>query len=153
MKKIFAHAVVLLLILALPGFAQEILKNEVTNSVAENQPEPGEQPNVDVALLSLGTVVRAEAGRLVVSEYEYETDMDQENTYLVNEATKYENVASVTELKPGDSVEIVYQESGADRIALAVTKEEDYVDSEEEDQVGEQGRDALVNEDINGMAP
>ncbi len=153
MKRILGNAVMVLLVMTFPALAQQVPANEGVDPSEGLPAVSGEQLNVDVALIALGNVVRTEAGRLIISEYEYETDMDQENTYLVNEETQYENVAGLQGLNPGDPVEVIYQESGNDRIVLAVMKEEDYIDMDEGIPGEEKVHIPLINEEVDGTAP
>jgi hypothetical protein len=87
----------------------------------------------DTALIGLGTISQVATDQLLVKEYDFETDSEQDVKYLVNDKTKFENLNSIKDLKVGDSVEIVFAEENGQKVALSVSKEENYIDEDGED--------------------
>jgi hypothetical protein len=89
----------------------------------------------DAALIGLGTVAKIDVNQLTVLEFEYESDAELEVIYEVTETTEYDNVKSLAELIPGDSVEIVYVEQSGKKIVLAISKEENYAEDDVQEPV------------------
>jgi len=92
----------------------------------------GMAQNDDETLIELGTISRVEAGQLVIKEYNYDTNSDEDMKYVINDKTQFENIKSLADLKAGDSVEVFYEEAGGNKVALSVSKEENYDDDEDE---------------------
>jgi hypothetical protein len=104
--------------------------------------------NEDTALIGLGTVSLATPQQLVVKEYDYETDADQDVTYAITDKTEFENLKTIMDLKAGDSVEVVYAEADGKKVALSISKEDDYIEDE-----GEENTPAATNaEEANGTS-
>lgn len=97
------------------------------NCFAQNEEAVG---NEDMSMIGLGTVAGVEANQLVVTEYEYETDNEQEVSYSINDKTMFDNLKSLNDLKSGDSVEVIYTEAAGKKVALSVSKEDDYIEDE-----------------------
>ena len=93
---------------------------------------------------SFGFVVRVAANEVIVKEFDYETDEGIEVSYLVNAETTFENVASVSELKELDDVEIEYKEEGGKRIVLWLSKVLNY--DEEEGSYDDQGEESSADD-------
>ncbi len=86
------------------AFSQEASKAEVNPAVPEEaafEPETqwiwGEVISIDAA-----------KGQAIVKYLDYENDIEKEITITVNEKTAYENLVSLDQLKPKDTVSIDY---------------------------------------------
>jgi len=77
----------------------------------------------DDALVSYGTVVEFDDQKIVLLEYDYDTDQEIQVTYALDAQTTFENVASKAEIAVDDDVEIVFKEDNGAKIAVNVVKE------------------------------
>lgn len=87
---------------------------------------------------SYGTVVSVSPAQLVVSEYDYENDVEVTATYEITPAVKLSNVKAIEEIVPGNSVDIIYVVKDDKKIAQSISVEavpsdvdEDVVEEEE----------------------
>jgi len=82
---------------------------------------------------SWGTVVEAADGKIVLEEYDYETEGTTQITYLVSSELTIENAASLEEIVPGDDVEVGFTVDGLNKTAVTLYVEKDSsVGTEEE---------------------
>lgn len=72
---------------------------------------------------AFGSVVKASAAGIVISQYNSEQETDQEVTYTVDPQTHIEGAASVAEIAAGEEVEILYEEMGGSKVARFISKE------------------------------
>ncbi len=72
---------------------------------------------------AFGSVVKASAAEIVISQYNSEQEMDQEVTYTVDPQTHIEGAASTAEIAAGEEVEILYEEMGGGKVARFISKE------------------------------
>lgn len=72
---------------------------------------------------AFGSVVKASAADIVISQYNSEQEMDQEVTYAVDPQTHIEGAASTAEIAAGEEVEILYEEMGGSKVARFISKE------------------------------
>lgn len=87
---------------------------------------------------AFGSVVKASATEIVISQYNNEQEIDQEVTYTVDPQTHIEGAASTAEIAAGEEVEILYEETGGSKVARFVSKEllpddeiaDDYTDAD-----------------------
>lgn len=87
---------------------------------------------------AFGSVVKASAAEIVISQYNNEQEIDQEVTYTVDPQTHIEGAASTAEIAAGEEVEILYEETGGSKVARFVSKEllpddeiaDDYTDAD-----------------------
>jgi len=120
------------------------------NEEAVNQME-ADADGQDVALIGLGVVAKVDAESLVLVEYEYESDEELEVSYQVNDRTQFDNIASLADLQPGDSVEVVYADEAGKKVALAISKEENYIEDDQieiEEVVVPTGNQELVDIEV-----
>ena len=103
-------------------------------AVEETQAEPA--PAEAETEFSYGTVKSIAAGQLVVSEYDYNSDQDVDVTYSVPANTKFEGVASLTEITAGDAVDIDFLVQGDQKIASAITVEKPTAEDEDATALG-----------------
>jgi len=113
MKK-YVVALVMLFAIAfwgvLPGLAQDTMQEEEYEG--------------DLTEYSYGTVVRVEAGNLVLSEYDIETDQDIEVSYVISDDIELENIDSMSDVKAGDDIDLDYIEKDGVKMAVYIAKEE-----------------------------
>lgn len=103
---ILGIAVVLILSAAGAGFSQEAEAVEET-PLTETLPEA--QMGLDTQWLWGGVVsVDVQNNELLVKYLDYETDQEKEITISVDDKTTYENIGSLIEIKPQDTVSIDY---------------------------------------------
>ncbi|MBI3616806.1 MAG: hypothetical protein HY210_01095, partial [Candidatus Omnitrophica bacterium] len=72
---------------------------------------------------AFGSVVKASAAGIVISQYNSEQETDQEVTYTVDPRTHIEGATSVAEIAAGEEVEILYEEMGGSKVARFISKE------------------------------
>lgn len=91
------------------------------------EPEAPEQiqPQLPAALeeepeYSFGVVKSASATEIVVSEFDYDTGQDKEVAYSITPETEWENVASPSEVKAGDEVDVDYLVKDGKNVAVLV---------------------------------
>lgn len=70
-----------------------------------------------------GTVVSVDASgnRIVVNEYDWESDTETNVTYSLDPDVEIENVDSISEIQPGSEVDIDYKMEGSKRIAKIIS--------------------------------
>jgi hypothetical protein len=119
--------------------AQQETANIVTNQAAvESEPKEtatqpldvttNQMPAVDVENIQWvwGEVanVDATANKLSVRYLDYETDTEKEEVFLVDKSSEFENVASMEEIKTGDSAGIdYYVDKDGQRIVKSISIE------------------------------
>ena len=74
-----------------------------------------------------GTVVSISSNKIVLSEYDYYSEQEQQNTYLIGSDVKINNAQSIANISTGNTVEVEYISDGGNNIAKIITIE---VDSE-----------------------
>lgn len=89
-----------------------------TASVATDETNPADELEY-----SFGEVKSISSADLVLTEYDYLTDKESDVTYSVDPAVKFENAASVNDIKNGDSIEIDYQIQGDKKIVKNIILE------------------------------
>lgn len=62
-------------------------------------------------------------GSVVLKTFDYENDLEKEVTVSVNQDTAYENIKSLAEIQPKDSLSIDYTVSGGKNIAKNISLE------------------------------
>ena len=72
---------------------------------------------------SWGTVSDVSSNRIVVTQYDYESGQEVDDTYIVDPNVELENVDSLTSIAVGDNVDINYVIKGDKRIAKVITVE------------------------------
>ncbi len=108
--------------------AKQPAVQETKASVPEATPAA---PAGDETEFSYGTVKSAGADQLVISEYDYDSDKDVDVTYSVPVGTKFENVASLQEIKTGDAVDIDFLVKNGQKVASSITVEKATAENEE----------------------
>lgn len=100
---VLVMAASLILICATLVFSQESAISEETAMPSETQTEPE-------TMWLWGEVISADIQKneLLVKYLEYETDLEKEITITVDDKTTYENIKSLTDIKPNDTVSIDY---------------------------------------------
>ena len=101
---------------SLQAYAQE------QTDVAEELPVPA-VPAEDLTNYSYGTVVRASAQEIVLSEYDLATDGDVEVTYKIDPNVEMENIKAIEEVQPGDNVDLDYVEKDGVKTAVYIARE------------------------------
>ena len=135
MKKCLALVATLTLgisMIFLPHLMAEEAKPS-TAPAAEPAAEEAAQPvpaAADETEFSYGTVKSVTADQIVVSEYDYDTDKDVDVTYSVPAGTKFENVATLAEIKVGDAVDIDFLTKDGQKTAAAITVEKPTAEDE-----------------------
>lgn len=131
MKKYLAVTATLLFsfsVFFLPNLLAEEAKQPAAQEV---KPIEEAAPATDETEFSYGTVKSVGAGQLVISEYDYDSDKDVDVTYSVPAGTKFENVASLQEVKVGDAVDIDFLVKNGQKVASAITVEKATAENEE----------------------
>ena len=118
MRKYFKYLMVVFLF----GFVMNVRITPVLAAEGDQAKQDQGKPEKETDY-SYGTVVRASAAELVVSEYDYETDQDVEVTYALDPAVQLDNVANVSEIQAGDGVDIDFVTKDGKKTALAVAVE------------------------------
>ena len=81
-------------------------------------PEQAGEPEPDYAF---GTAKSVNGNELVINEFDYDTGEEKEVSYGLDAGTKYDNVASATEIAVGDEVDIDYLVKDGKKTAVAVS--------------------------------
>ncbi len=86
---------------------------------------------------AFGSVVSTSETSIVISQFNNETQADEEVTYAVDSKTALDGAATVTEIATGEEVEVLYEETETGKVARFITKEalEDVVIEEEPETV------------------
>ncbi|MDP2652829.1 MAG: hypothetical protein Q8Q08_02235 [Candidatus Omnitrophota bacterium] len=82
------------------------------------------QPFDEDVQYAFGAVVKASAERLTVLEYDYDKDQEVEISYAVSPETKLIRLTALAELTSEDVVDVYYKETGGQRAAVMIAKEE-----------------------------
>lgn len=93
----------------------------------------GEEPKYDFAY---GALVSKTSDQVTISEYNFDTDAEENVAYDVNEWTDFEGGKGLEGLDVGDEVEILYTAEGGKRVAVSVaesTEDGDKGETVEED--------------------
>ena len=135
MKKYFAVVATLIFSFS-TYFVPSLLAAEPAQPAAQEEkasaPEAAPAaPAADETEFSYGAVKSVDADQLVVSEYDYDSDKDVDVTYSAPAGTKFENVASLQEIKVGDSVDIDFLVKNGQKVASAITVEKPTAENEE----------------------
>ena len=69
---------------------------------------------------SWGTVAEITSGQVVIVEYNYETEEEQNETYLIAPDVELLGIAALSEIKAGDSVEFRYAMQDGKKVILAI---------------------------------
>lgn len=93
----------------------------------------GEEPKYDFAY---GALVSKSGDQITISEYNFDTDAEENVAYVVNEWTDFEGGAGPEGLDVGDSVEILYTAEEGRRVAVSVAESKE-----------DEGQDDAVEED------
>jgi hypothetical protein len=94
----------------------------LAGSVAAYAVAAGAQETKDLQA-AFGSVVKASALEVVISQYNSEQETDQEVTYAVDPQTHLEGVTAAGELVAGEEVEILYEEVGGAKTARFISRE------------------------------
>src|SRR5262245_24133192 len=89
----------------------------ITYPVYSQTLEESEEAN-----FSYGKVISAIPTEIIVSEYDYDRDEEIRVTYAVNQKTELQNIIKVTELNPGDEVEIFYNAVEGKKTATVISR-------------------------------
>ena len=73
---------------------------------------------------TFGNVVSASSEKLVLKEYNFDEDKEEEITYSIDAKTQYENASSFSDLAADDEVEVYFKEEKEERTATLITKYE-----------------------------
>lgn len=79
--------------------------------------------DVDVNNYSYGTVKNISQDQITVTEYDYDTDEEIDETYAINSKTAFQNVTAIGEIAVGDNVDIVYVTENGVKIAQSIAAE------------------------------
>jgi hypothetical protein len=77
----------------------------------------------DIVEYAWGTVKSVSGDKLIVDEYDYESDTSSQVTYVADEATKIDSVSSLAEIASGDSVEVEFIKKDGTNIAQSISVE------------------------------
>jgi hypothetical protein len=101
----------------------------------------------DDVFFAYGTVAKVEAGKLTMSEYDYENDEELNVAYEMDPAVVFKNVDSLKNICPGTTVEVNFIVKNNKRVATQVAVE-DEAGADEGDSTGEQyEEDKLLEEE------
>jgi len=90
-----------------------------------------------------GVVINITNTKLVIREYDFDTDEEKEVTYVINASTQFINIESIKDVEVGDEVDINYIEQGGVKMARVITKE---MPGEEMPDLGEQNYESSDQE-------
>lgn len=79
------------------------------------------QEESDDFKVTFGTVGNITATEVVISEYNAETDTEENITYAIDSETHIEEVAGVEAIKAGDEIEIFYEELDGKKVARYIS--------------------------------
>ncbi|MEW5894753.1 MAG: hypothetical protein AB1650_03180 [Candidatus Omnitrophota bacterium] len=82
---------------------------------------------------SWGTVVEISGQRLVLDEYDYETETNVQVTYEIDSNVEFENIESLEDVQQGNEVEVGFVEHEGQRIVLSLYLEKDVPPVEDEE--------------------
>lgn len=93
------------------SFSQELspTEEEVPLSIQSEVPPPESEESGTLWLWGEVVSLDAASGQILVKYLDYETDSEKEITINVDDRTTYENVKSIGEIKPKDTVSIDYR--------------------------------------------
>jgi hypothetical protein len=74
----------------------------------------------DVEEYSWGTVAEISGDQIVIVEYNYETEEEQNETYLIAPDVELLGISALSEIKVGDAVEFRYAVQGGKKVVLAI---------------------------------
>lgn len=77
-----------------------------------------------------GNVKSISTDKIVVSEFDYDNDLETDIEYVIDANTKYENVNSQKDISSGDYVEITYATKMGKKIAILIIVEKPSEDEE-----------------------
>ena len=123
----------------------EVVAPAVQNAEDQSANDEDMLKDNDEMSYSYGSVVSTAADKIVLSEYDYESDQDVEVSYQVAAETTVENVKAITDLVKGDNVEIFFKEVDGAKKAQVITKEI-------EEDLGEENIDDTSNGEDNASA-
>ncbi len=101
-----------------------------------------EEANND--LYAFGSAVTISPEAIVLSEYDYDSDAEVQVTYAVTPETKFEEMASIQDVKANDYLEIEYTEAEGKRTATLVAKDNSFMEDSEDNATGAPADDAPV---------
>lgn len=77
----------------------------------------------DVENYAYGVVIKVAEPQLVVRQFDYDKEQDQDVTYTIDGSTLYRNCQSLKDVGVDDTVEVYYVEKGTEKLAKVVAKE------------------------------
>lgn len=99
---------------------------------------------------ALGDLVMKGENSLTLSEINYETEEETQETYVMDVDTQWDNIESINDLKEGDEVEVFYRVVDQKRMAMVVAKSEV---EDEEVVVEEESVEGLTEQEVIEEAP
>lgn len=66
----------------------------------------------------VGNVVRINSHQVTICGYDYDSDEDQEDRYVIGMHTRFENIHSLEDISRDDQVQIVYEQNEGKNIIL-----------------------------------
>ncbi|MFA5261633.1 MAG: hypothetical protein WC450_10430 [Candidatus Omnitrophota bacterium] len=69
---------------------------------------------------SWGTVAEISSDQIVIVEYNYETEEEQNETYMIAPDVELLGISALSEIKVGDAVEFRYSMQGDKKVILAI---------------------------------
>ena len=93
---------------------------------APTEESPAVQPALDAGLASpeveyaFGTVKKAAADQVLISEFDYDTGEEKEVSYQLDPKVEISGAASVAEIAPGDEVDVDYVTRQEKRVAVSL---------------------------------
>ena len=127
---------------SLPAMAQA--EGEVAAPAQEQQAATEAADEAGDALVSYGTVTEIGDTKIVLLEYDYDTDQEMQVSYAINPQTTFENVALKSEIVVDDDVESFYTEANGEKTAVNIVKETYDYDFEAEETQGDEPVNAEV---------
>ena len=112
------------------GGAQDIQEPQEESQQAQQ----GEEVTDEFAY---GTVVKVSDTEIVLNEYDFETDQEIENTYVIDENTTLDNFDALKDLSAGVDVGIYYVVSEGKKVVTLISIDEGW--EEDENSVSPEG--------------
>lgn len=115
-------AMILASLFTLAAMSQTVFAQD-SNTQAPGTAAPLTAADLSQYTYSYGTVVKATLESVVLQEYDYDSDVEKEVTYLVDPQIKLEGVKAVTDLAAEDVIEVYYKEQDGKKVAKIIRRE------------------------------
>ena len=127
--KRYVLAVLIICLFALSAYAQDqqTSANQMPAQAAVEAASAGQAQSQEVSIYGEVKSVNMAASSLTIQYYDYDSDEEKSIEILTDAATKMENAAIITDIKPGNWADVVYSVKDGKNLAksIIVEKEEE----------------------------